>query len=272
MNKRNKKGRNYKTIQPESAKPKGRDQKKIIFGLNPVLEALRAEKRQIDKIFVLEGTREARLHEILYLAKQNGIPFQNVSRERILSFVNPNDNHQGIVAFAASNAYYDADKLIEEITGKKNSLSVILDGIEDPHNLGAILRSAECAGADGVFIPERRAVGLTETVAKTSAGAIEHIKVAKVTNISRLIEELKENNIWVIGASGDAEMDYTEWDWTRSSALVLGSEGKGLHRLVAEKCDVLVKIPMFGKIESLNVSVASGVILFEAVRQRVSGF
>jgi 23S rRNA (guanosine2251-2'-O)-methyltransferase len=134
--------------------------------------------------------------------------------------------------------------------------------------LGAILRTVECAGADGVFIPERRAVGLTETVAKSSAGATEYVKVAKVANINRLIDELKEHNIWVVGASGDAEMNYTDWDWTNSSALVLGGEGKGLHRLTAEKCDVLVKIPMHGKIESLNVSVASGVILFEIVRQR----
>jgi 23S rRNA (guanosine2251-2'-O)-methyltransferase len=269
MNEKNRKGQSYRIIEPEKSSPTSNDSgPKLIFGLNPVLEALRAEKRQIDKILVLEGMREARLHEILYLAKQKGVPFQNVSRDKISCFFKNNENHQGIVAFTASTAYYDTDKLIEEITGKENSLSVILDGIEDPRNLGAILRSVECSGADGVFIPERRAVGLTETVAKSSAGATEYVKVAKVTNISRLIEELKANNIWVVGASGDAEMDYTEWDWKQSSALVLGSEGKGLHRLVAEKCDILVKIPMQGNIESLNVSVASGVILFEAIRQR----
>ena len=151
---------------------------------------------------------------------------------------------------------------------KENALYVVLDGVEDPRNLGAILRSAECAGVDGVFIPERRAVGLTETVAKSSAGATEYIKVAKVGNINRLIEEMKSRDIWVVGPSGDAEMSYTDWDWTRPSALVLGGEGSGLHRLVAENCDVLVKIPMYGKIESLNVSVAAGVVLFEALRQR----
>ena len=269
MNEKNRKGQNYRIFEPEKARSNKDDQgTKFLYGLNPVLEALRAEKRQIDKILVLEGMREARLHEILYLAKQKGVPFQNVSRDKILSYVQRDENHQGIVAFTASTAYYNSDELIEEITSKENSLSVILDGIEDPRNLGAILRSVECSGADGVFIPERRAVGLTETVAKSSAGATEYVKVAKVTNISRLIEELKANNIWVIGASGDAEMDYTEWDWKQSSALVLGSEGKGLHRLVAEKCDILVKIPMQGNIESLNVSVASGVILFEAIRQR----
>jgi 23S rRNA (guanosine2251-2'-O)-methyltransferase len=145
----------------------------------------------------------------------------------------------------------------------------VLDGVEDPRNLGAVLRSVEGAGAGGVFIPERRAVGLTETVAKSSAGAIEYVKVAKVANINRLIEELKERNIWTIGTSADAEISYTDWDWTQASALILGGEGKGLHRLTAEKCDVLVKIPMYGKIESLNVSVACGVILFEAKRQRI---
>ena len=155
-----------------------------------------------------------------------------------------------------------------KITAKENSLTLILDGVEDPRNLGAILRAAECAGVDGVFIPERRAVGLTETVAKSSAGATEYVRIAKVGNLNRLIDELKSNNIWVIGASGEAEMIYSDWDWTRKSALVLGGEGKGLHRLTAEKCDALVKIPMRGKIESLNVSVAAGVILFEAIRQR----
>ena len=135
-------------------------------------------------------------------------------------------------------------------------------------NLGAILRTVECAGADGVFIPERRAVGLTETVAKSSAGAVEHVQVAKVTNLNRFIEDLKDRNIWIVGTSGEATMNYTDWDWTTPCALVLGAEGTGLHRLVAENCDALVKIPMYGKIDSLNVSVAAGVILFEARRQR----
>ena len=145
---------------------------------------------------------------------------------------------------------------------------VLLDGVEDPRNLGAILRTVECAGADGVFLPERRAVGLNETVAKSSAGAIEHVRVAKVTNLNRLIDDLKSQSIWVVGTSGDADMNYSDWDWTQPSALVLGSEGSGLHRLVAENCDALVKIPMYGRIESLNVSVAAGVVLFEARRQR----
>ena len=241
---------------------------RLIYGVLPVLEALRAEKRRIDKIVVAEGANEKRLHEIFQLAKQNGVQFQKVPRENLSRLVENGANHQGVVAFVAAADYYDADRLLAEIFQKENSLSVILDGVEDPRNLGAILRTVECAGADGVFIPERRAVGLTETVAKSSAGATEYVKVAKVANLNRLIDELKEHNIWVVGAIGDAEMNYTDWDWTQKTALVLGGEGKGLHRLTAEKCDVLVKIPMHGKIESLNVSVASGVILFEIIRQR----
>jgi 23S rRNA (guanosine2251-2'-O)-methyltransferase len=144
----------------------------------------------------------------------------------------------------------------------------VLDGVEDPRNLGAILRTSECAGVDGVFVPERRAAGLSETVAKASAGAIEHVPVARVTNLSLLIKQLKERNVWVIGTAADASMEYTEWDWTKPSALVLGGEGAGLHRLVRERCDVLVRIPVQGRIESLNVSVTAGIILYEALRQR----
>ncbi len=241
----------------------------IIFGVLPVLEMLRAGNRRIEKILIAEGAHEKRLHEILDLAKTNSIRFEKVPRGNLMKLVEEGANHQGVVAFVAAADYADADKLFDEIVNKQNSLTVLLDGVEDPRNLGAILRTVECAGADGVFIPERRAVGLTETVAKSSAGATEYVKVAKVANINRLIDRLKENNIWVIGTSAEAESSYTDWDWKRASALVLGGEGRGLHRLVAEKCDVLVKIPMLGQIESLNVSVACGVILFEAVRQRV---
>ena len=242
---------------------------KIIFGVLPVLESLRSGNRRIEKILIAEGAREKRISEIWELARQNRVQIQKTPRENLSKHAEEGANHQGVVALVASADYADAEELLEEIAAKENSLSLILDGVEDPRNLGAILRAAECAGADGAFIPEHRAVGLTETVVKTSAGATEYIKVAKVKNLNRLIEELKKHNIWVVGTSAEAGMDYTEWDWSQSSALVLGSEGKGLHRLVAENCDALVKIPMWGKIESLNVSVACGVILFEAVRQRV---
>jgi 23S rRNA (guanosine2251-2'-O)-methyltransferase len=240
----------------------------LIFGVLPVLEALRAGTRRIEKIMVAEGAHERRLNEILSLAREAGIPFQKIPRANLSRFVEGGANHQGVVAFVAAADYANADELFEVIVSKEDALAVILDGVEDPRNLGAILRTVDCVGAHGVFIPERRAVGLTETVAKTSAGATEYVKIAKVTNISRLIDDLKERNVWTIGTSADAEMEYTDWDWTQRCALVLGSEGKGLHRLVAEKCDVLVKIPLLGQIESLNVSVAAGVILYEAIRQR----
>lgn len=240
----------------------------LIYGISPVLEALNAGNRRIERIVVADGKQHNRINEILSLARKKNIKFQKVARHNLSKLVEQNSNHQGVIAYTTLATYYNTQKLFDEITEKENSLSVILDGVEDPHNLGAILRSVECVGADGVFIPERRAVGLTETVAKSSAGASEYVKLAKIINVNHLIDDLKANNIWVVGASGDAGMNYTEWDWKQPTALVMGSEGKGLSRLTAEKCDVLVKIPLAGKIESLNVSVATGVILFEALRQR----
>lgn len=238
----------------------------VIFGVLPVLEALRSNARRVEKIVIAEGARTHRLSEIFELAREHRIIIDRSGADRLNTLAGSGNNHQGVVAFAAAADYVDADEILEPIEGE--ALLVLLDGVEDPRNLGAVLRTAECAGAHGVFIPERRAVGLNETVAKSSAGAIEHIKVAKVTNLNRLIEDLKSRDIWVVGTSGDAELNYTDWDWTRPSALVMGSEGAGLHRLVAENCDALVNIPMYGKIESLNVSVAAGVVLFEARRQR----
>ena len=255
-----------KTYEGKSEPAARNSQSASIYGVLPVLEALRANARRIDKILIAEGSGERRLTDVIDLAHHNGVLVSKTSRESLNRMVESGANHQGIVAFAAAANYVSADEIFNN--AKDAALIVVLDGVEDPRNLGAILRTIECSGADGVLIPERRAVGLTETVAKSSAGAAEYVKVAKVTNINRLIENLKERRVWVVGTSGEAKMDYTEWDWTLPSALVLGGEGSGLHRLVAENCDVLVKIPMYGKIESLNVSVAAGVILFEARRQR----
>jgi 23S rRNA (guanosine2251-2'-O)-methyltransferase len=238
----------------------------VIFGVLPVLEALRSNSRRIDKIAVAEGSGEHRLSEILRLAREHSVIVNRMPRESFSKYVDPALNTQGVIAFTTPVDYAEAEDIIDSATDE--TLLLILDGVEDPRNLGAVLRSAECAGVDGIFIPERRAVGLTDTVAKSSAGAIEYVKVAKVANLSRLIEKIKERDIWVVGTSGDAETSYADWDWTRPSAIVLGAEGTGLHRLVAQNCDVLVKIPMYGKIDSLNVSVAAGVILFEARRQR----
>ena len=246
--------------------PEREQRSDMLFGVLPVLEALRANARRVDKIFVAEGANEHRLNEIFDLARSNGVMIDRLSREALSRLVGIGANHQGIAAVSASADYVPADEIYDNVDG--TALLVVLDGIEDPRNLGAILRTVECAGGDGVFIPERRAVGLTDTVSKSSAGATQYVKVAKVTNLNRLIDELKERKIWVVGTSGDAKMTYDEWDWKQPSALVLGAEGSGLHRLVAENCDVLVKIPMYGRIDSLNVSVAAGVVLFEAKRQR----
>ena len=175
--------------------------------------------------------------------------------------------HQGVVAVTAAKQYADLDDVIAAKRGHY-SLVIVLDGVEDPHNFGAILRTAEAAGANGVVIPERRAAGVTGTVAKASAGASEHLPVAKVTNIARTIEELKAKNLWIVGLDERGKQNYDEVDYKMDCAVVLGAEGKGLHDLVAKKCDFLVSIPMLGKVPSLNVSVAGGVVLYEVVRQR----
>ena len=240
----------------------------VVYGVLPVLELLRASARRVDKVVIADGARESRLAEIVELARQKGILLERASRETFNRYIRPDVNHQGVLAFTSAGEYADADDILSSLS--EQPIVLLLDGVEDPRNFGAILRTAECAGVDGVFIPERRAVGLTETVAKSSAGASEYIKVAKVPNLNRLIDELKEKGIWIVGAAGEAETDYTDWDWDRPTALILGGEGRGLHRLVGENCDVLVKIPMYGKIGSLNVSVAAAVILFEARRQRTA--
>lgn len=245
-----------------------------LYGVNPVLEALRAGHRPIEEITIAAGVRDNRVRELIELARAKNIPVTRASRVS-LDRVAGNTHHQGVVARVAAARYADPDDLLESVAaqvgGKTEPLIVVLDGVEDPRNLGAILRTAECAGVQGVFVPVRRAVGLTETVAKAAAGAVEHVPVARATNLARLIEQLKERNVWVVGSAADAPMAYSDWDWTRPSALVLGGEGTGLHRLVRERCDALVSIPVHGRIASLNVSVAAGVILFEALRQRTLG-
>ncbi|HBB87785.1 MAG TPA: 23S rRNA (guanosine(2251)-2'-O)-methyltransferase RlmB [Blastocatellia bacterium] len=242
-----------------------------IYGLIPVLEALRSGHRPLQQITIAEGARHERLKELLELAKAGRVPVHRAPR-LVLDRLLPGLTHQGVMARTAASGYHDAEELLERLAALVNTehqpLVLGLDAIEDPRNLGAILRTAECAGVDGVFIPERRAVGLTATVAKAAAGALEHVPVARVTNLVQLIERLKQLNIWVVGATSDASANYTEWDWTVPTALFLGNEATGLHRLVQERCDTLVRIPVHGRIESLNVSVAAGVILYEALRQR----
>ena len=248
------------------------DSANTIYGVNAVVEALRAGTRQIESVTILESARPDRLRSLIELARQKGVPVHRVPRldlDRTLGEV----RHQGVVARIAAARYADADALLDTLESKIGSddppLALGLDAIEDPRNMGSILRTAECAGVHGVFIAERRAVGLTGTVAKVAAGALEYVPVARVTNLVRLIEQLKARNIWVVGAAGDAKQSYTQWDWTLPAAIFLGSEGHGLHRLVREHCDTLVRIPVCGKLDSLNVSVAAGVLLYEARRQRM---
>ncbi|HYE65603.1 MAG TPA: 23S rRNA (guanosine(2251)-2'-O)-methyltransferase RlmB [Pyrinomonadaceae bacterium] len=245
-----------------------------LYGVAPVLEALRAGQRPIEHITIAEGAHHQRLRELLELSRKANVPVHRAPRVELARMVGAGANHQGVVATIAAARYADADDLLDALAARVGTddppLVVVLDGVEDPRNLGAILRTVECAGAHGVFIPERRAVGLTQTVAKAAAGALEHVPVARAANLARLIEELKERNIWTVGTSADASTPYTAWDFTGACALFLGGEGAGLHRLVRERCDVLVSLPVRGRIESLNVSVAAGIVLYEALRQRAA--
>jgi 23S rRNA (guanosine2251-2'-O)-methyltransferase len=237
----------------------------ILYGVSPVLEALKAGGRRLERIIIAEGTKHERLRDIIAMARSAGVIVRREPRAALDRLSN-HANHQGVIAVAATIAYTDEGTLLAAINDR--TTLVLLDGVEDPHNLGAIIRTVECAGANAVVIPERRAAHVTEVVTKTSAGAVEHVPIARVTNLATFIEQLKKHNVWVVGVEGSGEMSYTKYDYAGALALVFGSEGHGLHRLVRERCDIVVSIPMHGRINSLNVSVAVGVVLFEAARQR----
>ena len=240
-----------------------------IFGRNPVLEALKAGTT-INKLIVAKGEQKGSIQEILRLAKEQRVQVQLVERNK-LDKMFAGQNHQGVAAQIATADYVDWQDMLQAAKDKgEDVLLVILDELEDPHNLGAILRSVDAVGAHGIIIPKRRAVPLTDGVAKASAGAVEHVPVARVANIAQTIDELKNRGVWVAGASMDGREMYGQ-DLKGPLALVIGSEGKGISRLVSEKCDFLVSIPMRGKINSLNASVAAGLLLYEAYRQRVMG-
>ncbi|HEY7914639.1 MAG TPA: 23S rRNA (guanosine(2251)-2'-O)-methyltransferase RlmB [Blastocatellia bacterium] len=236
-----------------------------IYGLLPVLEALRAGGRRIERIVIAEGARPERVRELLEAARRAGVQVRREPRARLDRLSN-NANHQGVVAIASAVGYIDEEKILSNIN--RDTLLILLDGVEDPHNLGAIIRTAECGGATAVVIPERRAAHVTDTVAKTSAGAAEYMPVARVTNLAQFMERLKQKNVWVAGLDQGGKIGYTQYDYRGALALVFGAEGGGLHRLVRERCDVILSVPMRGRIGSLNVSVAVGVVLFEALRQR----
>ncbi|MDE6539915.1 MAG: 23S rRNA (guanosine(2251)-2'-O)-methyltransferase RlmB [Ruminococcus sp.] len=238
-----------------------------IAGRNPVIEALKSDT-SIDTIYISGNSGSLGL--IRRLAKEKGIVVKD-AQEKKLSQLAGGASHQGVVAIGACGEYVTVEEILA-VSQKKGTkpFIIICDEIEDPHNLGAIIRTAETAGADGVIIPKRRSASLNATVAKTSAGAVSYVPVARVANLSACIDTLKENGVWIYGTDASGE-DYCKTDFTGSMALVVGSEGFGISRLIREKCDFMVKLPMYGKINSLNASVATGIFMYEVIRQRNSG-
>lgn len=237
-------------------------------GRNALQEALRAG-RTIDKVFIASGDTDKGLQRLAAEAKEAGAVVVPVDRRKLdqMSFTR---SHQGVIALAAAHEYAAIDDILEEAAGRgESALIVICDELTDPHNLGAIMRSAECAGAHGVIIPKRRSVGLTATVAKASAGAMEYMKVARVTNINSAIAELKEKGVWVFGTAAEGSVPMYKANLTVPAAIVIGNEGDGMSPLVRKNCDVMVHIPMNGRISSLNASAAASILLYEAVRQRL---
>ncbi|HTP05395.1 MAG TPA: 23S rRNA (guanosine(2251)-2'-O)-methyltransferase RlmB [Nitrospirota bacterium] len=239
-----------------------------IFGINPVTEALKAG-RPIQRLLIAEQRKSDRdILEIIRLAKGRGTEVRIAARDALKREA-PNALHQGVIAITAAQQYAAIDDILQLPAQKgQDPLYLVLDGVEDPRNLGAILRTAEATGVHGVIIPERRAVGLTETVAKAAAGALEYVPVVKVVNIVNALEDLKKAGVWVAGAEAGGDAVYWDADFDRPMALVLGGEDRGVRRLVRERCDYLLSLPLMGNITSLNVSVAAGVLLYEVLRQR----
>ena len=240
----------------------------IIEGRNAVIESFRSGKT-VDKVLILEGCQDGPINTIVREAKKHNVLIKYVKKDR-LDKVSETGKHQGVIAYVAAYKYAEVEDILDNARKKgEPPFVIILDGIEDPHNLGAIIRTANHAGAHGVIIPKRRAVGLTSTVARTSAGAINYTPVAKVTNIANTIEDLKKEGMWFVCADMDGEVMYN-LDLKGPIGLVIGNEGEGVSRLVKEKCDFIAQIPMKGDIDSLNASVAMGILSYEIVRQRLS--
>jgi 23S rRNA (guanosine2251-2'-O)-methyltransferase len=237
-----------------------------IIGKNPVMEALRSE-RDINKILIAESSQRGQMQPLIQLAKEANVIVQFVPKKKIDQI--SDENHQGVLAYVAAYQYAEMDDLFAAAEKKNESpFFLLLDEIEDPHNLGSIMRTADAVGAHGIIIPKRRAVGLTATVAKASTGAIEHIPVVRVTNMARTIDDLKERGIWIAGTDASGKQDYRQFDGTMPLGLVIGSEGKGMGRLVRDKCDFLINLPMAGKVTSLNASVAAAILMYEVYRRR----
>lgn len=238
-----------------------------VEGRNSVLELLETEK-DINKIFISKGEKQGSINKIIGKAKARGVVLVEVDKNK-LDEMSQNKNHQGVIAIVPPFEYCDIDDILNEAKLKnEDPFIVILDGIEDPHNLGAIIRTAETAGVHGIVIPKRRAASVNSTVNKVSAGAVEYMKIARVNNINDTIKYLKDNGLWIIGTDGSANKYYYEQDMTGPIAIVIGSEGFGMNRLVSENCDLLVKIPMKGKITSLNASVSAGIVIYETMKQK----
>lgn len=238
----------------------------VVFGRNAVIEALKSG-REIEKIFIRGNEAEGSILLIIALAKESGIPIVNVAKEK-LDLLASGKAHQGVCALVSPVQYYSVDEIFSYSAEKgEDPFIVIVDGVEDPHNLGAVIRSAECCGAHGLIVAKRRSSPVTATVVKSSAGAVEHLRICKVTNIAATIEDLKKKGIWVYGAEADGSCIY-DTDLTGPAAFVVGSEGNGISRIVREKCDFIVSVPMYGKINSFNVSCASAIVFSEAARQR----
>ena len=238
----------------------------LLYGLHAVREALRSGARPLLRLLVVRQDRQ--FADLVRLARSAGIPV-HVEPRPVLDRLVPDGRHQGVVGLVASKRYADLKEILAYARERgEPPFLVILDGVEDPHNLGAVLRTAEAAGVHGLFIPERRAVGLTASVAKVSAGALEHLQVARVANVSRLIESLQAEGVWVYGLDADSQKPYTALDLRGPLALVLGGEGKGVRPGVLDKCDERIRIPMLGQVSSLNVSTAAAIVMFEVVRQR----
>jgi 23S rRNA (guanosine2251-2'-O)-methyltransferase len=238
----------------------------VIFGIHPVSEAIKSRARAIEYVGVTKERADQKLQRIIDDARQSGITVRFFRRDELQRMAKV-ATHQGVVAVVSQKSYNDLDDVLAKRRAQ-HAFLVVLDGVEDPHNLGAIIRTADAAGADGIVIPERRAVGVTGTVAKASAGASEWLPVARVTNIGRTVEDLKSRNIWTVALDERGTQFHDELDWNMDCAIVLGAEGAGVHDHVRKHCDFVVKIPMLGKVPSLNVSVAAAVVMYEVARQR----
>ena len=266
--------RNRQSRAPREAKKEAIVEKEVavdensemIAGKNPVLEALRAG-REINKLWVAEGVKKTGIQELIDLAKERGVLVQFVPKQKVDKLA---DNHQGIVASVAAYQYAEIEDLFNAAKAKnEDPFFLILDELEDPHNLGSIMRTADAIGVHGIIIPKRRAVGLTAVVAKASTGAIEHVPVVRVTNLAQTVDELKERGIWIAGTDAKGSADYRKMDATLPLAIIIGSEGKGMARLLKEKCDFLYHLPMVGHVTSLNASVAAALLMYEVYRKRM---